>query len=367
MYELDFLPVGDGEKGGDAISFRHSSDGGENWFVGVIDGGTKSSGQSLCEHIEKYYQANVIDVVINTHPDGDHASGLIEVFDNYQVNQLLMHRPWEHVDEIFHLVSDGRITAESLRNRLIEGFHFAWEIEEKATEKGIAILEPFCGEINYPKFHILSPTRDFYLRQLLSFRPLAEIVEDVDRRLAGRISVLGEAVRKAIRWIAETWDVENLVDPPDDATTAENNSSVVTLFDLDGRLSLLTGDAGVPALRQATLRAVNLGYQLQTFKLVQVPHHGSKRNVGPALLNELIGNPIPREQEAHFSAIISAPKEDNPKHPSRRVVNAFTRRGAKVVATKGKTIQHYHQTPERDEWSSVDPLPFYSQVEEDED
>jgi hypothetical protein len=140
MYEIDFLPVGEGEKGGDAISFRYSSDG-ENWFVGVIDGGTKASGQALCEYIQEFYGTNVVNIAISTHPDADHASGLVEVIETMEVRQLLMHRPWEHVDEIFPLVSDGRITPESLRARLIEGFPFVWELEEKALEKGIGILD----------------------------------------------------------------------------------------------------------------------------------------------------------------------------------------------------------------------------------
>ena len=42
-YEIDFLPVGDGEKSGDAICLRYSYDGGESWHVGVIDGGTQNN------------------------------------------------------------------------------------------------------------------------------------------------------------------------------------------------------------------------------------------------------------------------------------------------------------------------------------
>lgn len=364
MYEIDFLPVGEGEKGGDAISFRYSSDG-ENWFVGVIDGGSKASGQALCEHIQEFYGTNVVNIAISTHPDADHASGLVEVIENLEVRQLLMHRPWEHVNEIFPLVSDGRITPESLRTRLIEGFPFAWELEGKAQEKGVELLEPFSGEIDSSIIHILSPPREFYLRQLLNFRPITEITSDVDIGSTGGFSMLGELARRAIRWIAETWDSETLVDPADDATSAENNSSVVMMLNYDEKLSLFTGDAGVPALSQAVIKLVELGHQESTFKFVQIPHHGSKRNVGPTLLNGLIGNPVPFGSAPYFTAIVSAPKENNSKHPSKRVVNAFIRRGAKVVTTQGKPIQHFHETPNRG-WSPAAPQPFYSQVEEDE-
>ena len=53
-YEIDFLPVGDGEKGGDAIVFRYGNinSNRNEQVVGVIDGGTKESGEKIVEHIK---------------------------------------------------------------------------------------------------------------------------------------------------------------------------------------------------------------------------------------------------------------------------------------------------------------------------
>ena len=73
-YEIDFLPVGNGDKSGDAIAIRYGTQG--NYKVMVVDGGTKESGQALVEHIKKYYKTDYVDYVVNTHPDQDHASGL---------------------------------------------------------------------------------------------------------------------------------------------------------------------------------------------------------------------------------------------------------------------------------------------------
>jgi hypothetical protein len=64
---------------------------------------------------------------------------------------------------------------------------------------------------------------------------------------------------------------------------------------------------------------------LQSFKFVQIPHHGSKRNVGPAILNRLIGSPVAQGTNK-FTAFVSVPKKGEPKHPSKRVTNAFMRR-----------------------------------------
>jgi hypothetical protein len=48
-YEIDFLPVGNGDKSGDAIAVRYGEPG--NYKVMVVDGGTKESGQALVAHI----------------------------------------------------------------------------------------------------------------------------------------------------------------------------------------------------------------------------------------------------------------------------------------------------------------------------
>ncbi|TVL97715.1 MAG: MBL fold hydrolase [Candidatus Brocadia sp. WS118] len=368
QYEIDFLPVGDGEKGGDAIAFRFSRDEGRSWFVGVVDGGTKDSGEALCQHIDKYYKTSTINVVVNSHPDGDHASGLTEVIDHFKVDLILMHRSWEHVDEIYQYVQDGRVTKQSLKDRLKEHLPFAWEIEKLAGDKRIPLIEPFSDQVSSlsSNIYILNPSRDFYLQQLIRFRPIAEFTQGAEFRVRQLLETVKKAAQATTRWVAESWDKENLIDPADDATSYENNSSTVLLLNFENQLHLLTADAGVPALRQAALRAMVLGFHLRNFNFVQIPHHGSKRNVGPTILNQLIGEPVSEGQQSRFTAFVSIPKAGAPKHPSRRVLNAFTRRGAKVISTDGNPKLHYHQTPDRPEWISATPQPFYSQVEEDD-
>ncbi|MGN8519651.1 MBL fold metallo-hydrolase [Helicobacter pylori] len=136
-YEIDFLPVGDGKKSGDAIAMRwwRGEWSKERQKVMVIDGGTKESGEKLVEHIKKYYKTERVDHAINTHPDQDHASGLTEVLENLEVRELWMHRPWEHIEEIVKFVDrnsnfkgDKRATVDSIRDR------FSWEYYQYAKE-----------------------------------------------------------------------------------------------------------------------------------------------------------------------------------------------------------------------------------------
>ena len=111
-YEVDYLPVGEGEKSGDAIAMRWGDLGGgpADQRVIVIDGGTKESGQALVEHIDYYYGTDRVDLVICTHCDADHASGLAVVLEQLRVGALLTHEPWLHAEEIHQLVADGWVT-----------------------------------------------------------------------------------------------------------------------------------------------------------------------------------------------------------------------------------------------------------------
>jgi phosphoribosyl 1,2-cyclic phosphodiesterase len=104
-FEIDFLPVGNGEKSGDAICFRYGNLLGprDQQKVFVVDGGTKESGEALVQHIRSYYGTSYVDSVFSTHPDLDHTSGLTVVMESLDFGQLVMHRPWEHATEICDL------------------------------------------------------------------------------------------------------------------------------------------------------------------------------------------------------------------------------------------------------------------------
>src|SRR5262245_4806281 len=95
-YEIDFMPVGDGERSGDAVAMRFGNLQSGQQTVVVIDGGTKESGNALVEHVRSFYGTQTVDAVVCTHSDADHASGLTEVLDSLTVKELWMHLPWQH-------------------------------------------------------------------------------------------------------------------------------------------------------------------------------------------------------------------------------------------------------------------------------
>lgn len=349
-YEVDFIDVGEGEKSGDAICLRFGNLYGarDEQFVMVIDGGTRDSGERMVEHIREHYGTDNVDLVVSTHPHNDHVSGLRTVIEELTVERLWMHRPWEHTN-------DSKELRESLES--------AVELEQLAIDRGIPIDEPFSdaqlpfGDLGIT---VLGPSSTYYDDLLPDFQSTPDTASATAQPGLGQRA--GTALMEVVAKVAEGWGVETLTDPAEDATSAENNSSVVLSLVTDERRLLLTGDAGVPALERAADTAELLGIDLPSCTFVQVPHHGSRRNVGPTVLDRILG---PKGQDANKSAFISAAKESD-KHPAKKVCNAFQRRGARdrVHATKGLVKRHHHDAPARDGWSSAEPLPFYDEVED---
>lgn len=343
MYEVDFLPVEHGEKSGDAIALRFTDSAfwSGDQVVCVVDGGYTDEGHNLVDHIRKYYETDRVDVVVSTHPDADHVTGLKMVLEELQVGELFMHRPW---------VWDPDAPAKSAdRPKLRAALSAAVDLEEIALDQGIPITDPFAGEGRFDdRITVVGPTEEYYSSLVAEFEGVAAKAAMAQR--------LREAVAR-LRQVGELINVETLTD--DGVTTPENNSSVILLLQLQGRRLLLTADAGAPALHAAIdyMEAVGLPGDLN---LIQVPHHGSRRNVGPTILNRLLG---PYPQEPRMSAIVSSSK-DSPKHPSKQVTNAFRRRGAPVTSTEGRTICHHSgDAPSRPGWSPVDPLPLFPTVD----
>jgi beta-lactamase superfamily II metal-dependent hydrolase len=360
-YEIDFLAVGDGERSGDAVAMRVGSlTSAQEQTVVVLDGGTKESGEKLVNHIKSFYGTSVVHAVVCTHSDADHASGLTEVLENLAVQHLFMHLPWNHVSDLEDQLKKASPT-DDVRQHFRKSLACARDLERLAQKKNIPITEPFSDTLSTTgSFVVLGPSKAYYESLLESFRCSDEL------ELLRRPSLLQKVAlgaEKTIKWIAESWSTETLVEPEEDATSAENNSSVILLFRDSGPKFLFTSDAGVPALTKAAEFAEALKIDLKQASL-QVPHHGSKRNVGPKILDRIVGPKLLVQTQGTKTAIVSAAPDGAPKHPSKRVVNALMRRGAKVIATQGINILHYSTDAPGRNWSAVVPLPFYNQVEE---
>lgn len=365
-YEVDFLPVGKGERSGDAIALRYGNLYGsaEEQTIITIDGGTEDSGEALVEHVKKYYGTERVDMAFLSHPDNDHASGMRTVVEKLDVRQIVMHLPWNHSAAVKKLLDDGRVTSSGLSERAQRELNSAYEIVKIAKDNNIKIVEPFAGKSTPDgSLMILGPTPDFYQSMLANFdfMPGREI-KPKTLSFAGYYKAVSEAFGELI---PETWTGETLINPDNDATSPENSSSVIFLLKVAERKLLFTGDAGVLALTNAADYAQHNGIVLDGISFVQVPHHGSRRNVGKTILNRLFGPP--RQTDApDWTAFVSASREGAPKHPHKKVTNAFKRRGAHVHVTAGGIKRHYHNAPSHPDFNPAESLPFFHMVENDD-
>ncbi|POM23805.1 ComEC family competence protein [Actinomadura rubteroloni] len=358
-FEIDFLPVGDESSGGDAIAIRCGNLYGprSQQTVIVVDGGYTDDGEALVEHIAKYYNTTTVDIVVSTHPDQDHITGLKVVLEEMHVKQLLMHLPWKHSSAMARAKTVS-FKVSTLSDKLKASLQGAASLEEVAKQRGVPVIEPFAGVgTSDGVFRVLGPSEEYY-RELL-----AEIVEPTEAKSS--LPSIKEALRKlAASLVPETIFTETLRE--DGETSPRNNTSAVCLLTIDERKLLLTGDAGIPALGHVLDRLEGEGFAPGDLNFVQVPHHGSRRNVSPSLLDRLLGT---KGQTTRVgSAFVSAPaKNPEHKHPAKKTTNAFHRRGYPVHVTQGTTKRHHHDAPTRPGWSASIPEPFHENVEDNGD
>ena len=356
------LGVGNESKSGDAIALRwgnlHGSRSEQK--VVLIDGGFQNTGNDVVAHIDKYYETTTIDAVVSTHPDQDHVNGLHVVLDELTVKELWIHKPWEHNHGLAEKFLDGRITDESIGRRLKESLDSAASLVAKAESNNIHIVEPFSSISlhNLGEFRVLGPSRQYYE----SLIPQFDGMPQAETTLTSYLDESTGSVGRSMKRFTSTWGVDELDD--EDTTSAKNNSSAITLLMVDGHYLLFTGDAGITALTHAAnqLDAVRNGTGL---RFMQIPHHGSRRNVGPAILDRLIGKPLVQDEKRNITAIASTAKNGEPKHPRKSVMNAFIHRGARVLATRGVTIRHSYDAPSRQGWKTATPDDYHWDYEEE--
>jgi beta-lactamase superfamily II metal-dependent hydrolase len=369
-YEIDILAVGEGERSGDAIAVRCGNLRGrpDEQSVIVIDGGTLDSGERLVNLIKTQYRTRRVRMALSTHPDGDHSSGLTVVLEELDVDELWMHKPWDHSAEIKGWFADGTLSNDRLSNTLRKELENASDLDKIARRKGIPILEPFSDNgVNgrYPGVvRVLGPTKGYYQSLLPKFRDTPDAKASFNAYEG--FKSFYERAAGTVTKVLENWGIETLAEPAEDATSAENNSSALLLLTLDGRNLLFAADAGVPALTRAANYAATVGIDLKTCVFQMVPHHGSKRNVGPAILNRIVGPRLSGPPtSSKMTVVVSAATEGEPKHPAAKVTNAYLRRGATVLATQGNSIVVPYDAPGRSGYGPVTPVPFKREVEED--
>lgn len=331
-YEVDFLPVGDSS--GDAIVIRYGDDQ-QGYFLHVVDGGRTDTAETIIRHINSYYPGYFINHMVLSHADNDHACGLVGVLEHFEVKHLWMNRPWLYAAEVLHHFH-GNFTLQGLIDAIKERHPYLVELEQLAAAKGTLIHEVFQGE-QIGAFRVLAPSRHRYVELIpdMEKTPTSYRVEDEAPRHYGLLKALAERLK---RWLDESWDVETLSENPQPPTSASNESCVVQYGELENNNKvLLTADVGPVGLTEAADYAAAL--QLAMPQFVQMPHHGSRHNVTPVVLDRWLG---PRKTSGTYvGTAFCSVGANKPEYPRGQAKNAFIRRGFQVFATRTKWLSHY--------------------------
>lgn len=338
MYEVDFLPVGEAGRHGDATAVRFTRPDTGGLAHVVIDAGFDQSGKQLVEHIKRYYETSAIELAIVTHPDGDHIGGMGHVIRDLDVAELWIHRLGDR--------GGAGLPAADAVDDLIR----------VAEENGTTVREPFAGGTAFGgALTIIGPDEAWY------HALVQEQQAEVGQRATRPPSRVLQAARQAGQRFLASLPVEV---PFGDAggTNARNNTATITLLEVDGRRLLFSSDAGVPALDRAWDWLELQDADTSPPEFVQLPHHGSRHNASSQLLDRLLG---PTGQEQTRTAFVNVAPEAV-KHPSPRVANGFMRRGYRVHQTRGEAKRHGHEAPDRVGWRRATPMEPLDELSEDE-
>ncbi|MDE6068250.1 MAG: MBL fold metallo-hydrolase [Treponemataceae bacterium] len=361
-YRIDFIGEKESEKDFSSILVYFETDKNKK-VLGVYDGGFESTGRVLLEHLEKHYfnyfkdGKRKLDFIVCSHPHDDHVSGLKYLIENCEVQNLYMNRPWKYADELFKYRTDGRITQESLERQLKEIFSSVDDLEAIAAEKSVNIVDAFAGAKIEDEIYVLSPSIDFYKKLIIECCEKLETKINIKESSEGLFS----RVKKYILNIIEEWNKETLKE--DVSTSPENEMSIVLYCNAGNESFLLTGDSGLRGLGNAIEKAGKKGISIKdSVSFYQIPHHGSRHNVSPSLLNELLGE---IKDDSHIStkiAVASVCKDSD--HPLKVVTNAFIRRSVKIYSTKdGNIISYSYKLPSYDGWTFLKEGEFSNKVE----
>jgi beta-lactamase superfamily II metal-dependent hydrolase len=346
-YTIDFVGVGEESKSGDCIVIQFGDfSNALSLRTVVVDGGFKSSFEKVSKHLTDVLQVKKIDLVVSTHPDRDHVGGLVQLIEEFDVEELWMHLPWNHNEGLASKFVDGRITDASIAERLRTSLQAARDLQVVAEQRGCEVKEPFTGLSFASCFTVVGPAEDYYEELIPQFDGMPE----QQTGMAYFADRMAEGVQALKRMFA-FWGQDQIND--EDTTSARNNSSVITALRIEDRSVLLTADAGITALEGA-LDYIESKVGPLVYKLVQIPHHGSRRNVGPSVLNRIFG-PTVAEGAVGSSAVacISAAPNGAPKHPHQAVLNAVIHRGGTVSVTRGRTLSFSYNAVARSGWTTV--------------
>ena len=235
----------------------------------LIDGGPNSSVLDCLSRYMPFWDKK-IELVVLTHPEKDHYRGLIDVFENYQVDTFLA-LPIDSSSREYNL------------------------LKEKVGGAGVRVIEPDMGKevrVGMMRFVILHPSQSFLTEN--------SVVKDTGS-VGQDPSVLG----------ART------------TSKKPNDFSISLILSFGEFDALMTGDLSPSSSPEVESAFSSLDFSSNlSVEYIKVPHHGSKNGLTQSLL-ELVKPKL---------AVISVGKNSY-GHPHREILDMLSEFGVSILRT----------------------------------
>lgn len=239
------------------------------------------------------YAGGVVDLLVLTHPDGDHLGGVDDLVSRVEVRSVLADDP----QLVFQQYGRRLENAERPIRERVDCLRAGAEVVEKLGV-GRPVWTPQPGFRPAPHVVVLGPADRFWWACM-----------------AGRVP-------QPLDLDSPPWapSLDAQIDVDDDASPI-NQSSAIIGVEFSGRRFLFTGDAGQAAL----LDVARYWPGIAAVDWLQVPHHGSRHNLSSGLIRKLRPS----------VAVVSADAGDD-DHPHPGVIRGFNAVGTQVHGTRGR-------------------------------
>lgn len=326
---------GTGKASADAVALRWGNDlesTEPDQTVAVIDSGRSTADrEELVRIVRERFTSETIDHLVATHSDNDHIGQMSKLKDDFDIGQVWAHNPWKHLHVYPDYPRKVEASAQDQR-KLLEAYDVTEPLPGLGSADGV--------------MRFLGPSVTFYEELLPKIFTLDQLLDNDPSTIAASAALTREPkvpldAGFAIPGIEADWETDHL--GPGNNSSASNKASVITSIQIGNSYVLLSGDSDAQSFDRATDEITATGITPSTLRIVQIPHHGSWRNMNKNIADLLCGQPpgetkaVEQLQSAQFRAVAMTGTNDD-DHPSERVLNAFIRRGRHAVATKGQAV-----------------------------
>lgn len=249
-----------------------------------LDTGNPGDGEKIIKHYEKYIAPYIAKdtkiIILISHPHNDHLGGLTFLLNYFKsrINTIYINDPNDYlnviqnslINEYFNKYGSSNKTIRMIYESLRSSNEVIKLIDAYKINRSVYFSDLNLG---HKYFRIKSPSMFFYTQQIQYFGDQ----KNLEKMAAVKYN--DEEINEAVEGVKPC----EIVDEINDDSSENICSSILEITDGNNWNYLFTADASVDSF----ISAQNSGKTFANFRIVQLPHHGSRRNINSNLIKAL--------------------------------------------------------------------------------